>query len=536
MLVFCLVVASVLESLDAIRSEQLGRHQRDIGVAMALSRLPVLSLRQMAMLKIAIRVCNDNEIQDFVKENGSLSFVFPSKETQVYLEKAGILLEQTSKWYPDDTWAWRDFLKDTKFDDMLSYTMNKELEDSGGLKMTKGILPFKGWEALVEKKLSVFLLPPLLRSELVDVIRSIFAEIDKWIKDHSPILLDSSETARIALCHFQWNSLGKIDRVKTARTIIRIEKLHIDDPYNLALHYGLMEDMLPDRMKDILCAKCLEKYDYIKKISDSRTYGTWFAFTEESHFNHFAQRNFFTESSPEKKLECLITVMSMECIQYEDFLFCLSQMSEYEKTIVFIGFHYKILMYFLDWPLQCEFMDAAKRLLPYFTVNDFRDILKVILYERVMLGRRDFNYIVLLKEFWSISPSPLKQFIEKDPLYKNLIYTINFSTNEIFPNEQLFEDYHGNNFDQCSDYHIDNFDLTFGYPGMKYYLVRTKEPSNFFEALQLVLNAYYYKYRFGNIFCICKERRKKPEQKFQSQIKLRFTDFISKLQLQKFSC
>ncbi|GFS61512.1 uncharacterized protein TNCV_4312241 [Trichonephila clavipes] len=195
----------------------------------------VLSLRQMAMTKVAINVCLDPEILDLVKDYGCASFVFPSKVAHLYLNAESPV---------EETWMWKDFMVEkvlSKFSNLPGRRRSATQPDDWVTR--KNILPFARWEELVEERISSFLLPQLLQHELFDVVRTVSIEIDKWIKDHTEDWRKFPEIARCAQYDFQWNSHGKIDRVKTASTLIMNEKLEIEDRYLLAALYGLVDKM-----------------------------------------------------------------------------------------------------------------------------------------------------------------------------------------------------------------------------------------------------------------------------------------------------
>ncbi|GFT74422.1 uncharacterized protein NPIL_283131 [Nephila pilipes] len=469
-------------------------NKQEVSVSMAALRsVPVISLRHMAMMKIAILVCNDPDIQKFLKINGGEPSVFPSKETQIYLEKVARQTELTSVLDLEETCAWKSIFLDVNCPRPLAFAAPK---DRAFTDMRKGILPFKKWEELVERKISSFSLPPLLRVELIDVIRSVAAEIDQWFKDNNGHLLNRLQEKRSVHDHFQWNSLGKIDREKTARTLINVEGLHEEEYFDFSL-------VFMNEMFSLLLGK------NTKRLLDSGRWCycadlMWEICTGESGTKYIAQpyspvqlitlqRYSPYPSTGEQNLQCINSVMSKKYIQYEELLFCLSQVTDVERESIFKNYPFKLLMYFLDWPLQCEFLNTAKRLLPYFTANDFRDILVAILYERIMLGRKDFDYINLLKEFWSISPSPFKQNIKTDLMYKSLMYTLNFPGDEIFPHEKLFEHFIGSG-------------LTFCYRGVKYFLTGIEEPYKLPEVLHSDHFISYRDYKLCCIFYVCKLR------------------------------
>ncbi|GFT74383.1 uncharacterized protein NPIL_282981 [Nephila pilipes] len=444
---------------------------------MALRNVPVLSLRQMAMIKVAIHVCNDPDIQNFVKENGSFSFVFPSDRTQIFLNR--------EKFQSIQTWAWEYCFTDSPFCPRIQ-THKPNYDGMSQWDMTTSFPPFKTWTDLVEKKMSSFLLPRKLQPEMLDMIRLVSLEIDKWIKEHSLILNNSTEFTRAAQCYFQWNSLGIIDRIKTARTLITNESLNIDDRKILALHYGLMDDFLAYRSKGLTRGKIIDMHlpPIVRRPGE-----IWKPFTGESDFNYIAQWNFFNKSTPEQKLECLKTILYKGCMLYENFLFFLSQIGDEEREVIFKEYPLKILMYFMDWPFQCQFLEAARQLLPYLNITEFQRVLYVILYERIMIGWKDFDYISLLKEFWSQSPTILRQQMETHFLYKNLKFTMNFSENENFPYDIIDDNDNLNRF-------------AFGFRGIRFFLfIKQKSYRGmFFDSLfDFTVNDGY---QFGSLFYV----------------------------------
>ncbi|GFU05300.1 uncharacterized protein NPIL_6201 [Nephila pilipes] len=471
---------------------------------MALRNVPVLSLRQMAMIKVAIHVCNDPDIQDFVKQNGSFSFVFPSDTTQIFLYGAKLKSIQT--------WAWENFFTDSAICPQFQ-TYIPNYDEMSQWDMATSFPPFKTWTELVEKKVSSFLLPRHLQSELLDVIRLIYLEIDKWAKEHSVILIDSTEFTRAAQCYFQWNSLGMIERIKTTRMLITNESLPIEERNILALHYGLMDDLLAYRSKGLTCGKIVDMH---LPPMVSRPGEIWKPFTGESDFNYIAQWNFFNKSTPEKKLECLKTVLFKGCMLYENFLFFLSQMGDNEREVILEKYALKILMYFMDWPFHCQFLDAARQLLPYLNVTEFHRVLYVILYERIMIGWKDFDYISLLKEFWSQSPTILKQQMEKYSIYENLKFTLNYSDSNNFPREIVFD------YDNLTSF-------VFGFRGIRYFLFKKQKSSRRVFVDSLSNFSLWDGYLFASLFYVIPFRRVNSEQGIQTQIKQWKNDFFSTL-------
>ncbi|GFS61452.1 uncharacterized protein TNCV_4311821 [Trichonephila clavipes] len=358
----------------------------------------------------------------------------------------------------EETWIWSNFLKQTYFSSLYvrhdsyleGYVLDRHIK-------RKNILPFARWEELVEERISS--LPLLLRHELLDVVRSFSIEIDKWIKYHSQVWNNFSEIARSAPYDFQWNSLGEINLVGTAKALIVNETLDIKDRYILACLYGLMDQMpmgkkVPDEIVQKYSKLAERRIKFQKEWNPSRL---------GVHFNYFMRLNLFTGANSEQKVFFLKNALSQECLQCNDFLFYMSHTGNEERKEVFRVRALKILQLFLDWPLQCEFLKAAEHLLPYFSKIDFFVMLDIIIFERIMLCRKDFNYVDLLKEFWSLSPPNLKESIKNYPIYEPLMFIINFPVGEIFPSEQILQSYESDN-------------LIFRCCGVKYILCRRNEP------------------------------------------------------------
>ncbi|GFY60995.1 uncharacterized protein TNIN_234531 [Trichonephila inaurata madagascariensis] len=394
---------------------------------------PVLSLQELCLLKLATIICDDPDMKNFVQKHGNDSFVFPSKEALMFMDR--------NEERVGDTWRRKEILVDATeivdLKDRLQYfstsPRNMKLVS---INERSDILPFRKWEELVDDKFSLFLLPKSLRPKLLEIVRTVAIQIDRWVKDLSPIIHDSAEIAHNALCYFQWTSLGRINRRKTAKTIIINKGCSEPLLCVLAEYYDLMDDLDMDK----------EKVDFYRKGIDRKF---WMFLTGEVYCDPKDPFNY-----------SLLSYLNGHCLQYPDLMLGLSELTLSDKIKFYKVAGFQLLLFFLDWPLQRQFLEASELLLPFFDTDEFHAILRIILYDRILLGRKDFNYIGLLKSFWHQSSSELKEFIEGKPIYEPLMFTVNYPNEEAFPNEKLFE----SNF---------NNRLTFQYQGVKYSLFRT---------------------------------------------------------------
>ncbi|GFU46630.1 hypothetical protein NPIL_196221 [Nephila pilipes] len=206
---------------------------------MALSDPRVLSLRQVAMVKTAVAVCNDPEIQDFVKVHGSSSFAFPSKEVKVFLKEMEIP--------PHHDWAWKEISFDEHSSNCRGFHFPLKKDHIDRWTTTDDILTFGKWEELVDKKITSLVLPLQLQSELIEVFRFVTAEIYTWITNHAVILSSAAEIAHTNLHYFHWNWIGKIDPVETARSMLKSRRLPTEIHDIIAINYGFVADLITNQ-------------------------------------------------------------------------------------------------------------------------------------------------------------------------------------------------------------------------------------------------------------------------------------------------
>ncbi|GFY39513.1 uncharacterized protein TNIN_315381 [Trichonephila inaurata madagascariensis] len=416
---------------------------------MAFRIYPLLSLQQTALVKSAVTVCNDPEVKDFVKENGIMSVVFPSKETLLFLREAEKEIERT--------YIRKEVVMNGVIMSEIKKLSRPDKERVFESEVISDVLPFRRWEELIERKLSTFSLPVCLHRDLFEMIRIVSIEIDKWIKDLSLLLDRSAEIAHTALHYFQWNSHGKINRIETARELIRNEGSIREDLYKLAVQYDLVDDMIVDEIGKIECRKFVEKYQFEFKATSSGQ--RWKVAAGERSLQCTPIRVGFMKANSEEKLDYMIVGLMDDSLSYGELLEYLAIMSSDDINKCFEKLPLNIIYLFLDWPLQIMFIDAVKLLLPYFNSYFFTRILETIVLERIMLGRKDFNYIRLLKEFWSISPSELKEALITQPINNLVLFTLNYLNEDTFLNEELFEFYSRKN-------------LSFRYKGINYCLFK----------------------------------------------------------------
>ncbi|GFR32775.1 uncharacterized protein TNCT_596491 [Trichonephila clavata] len=407
------------------------------------------TLQQMSFVVIAVKISTDQEVKDLMKKYGPVSFVIPSKEIRIFLNKKP----------PESNHRemYRLYISEIK------YTLLSTSPTPGGLRdfatpfdgfhfNTYGFaandLPSTKWEELVSRKISSLGLSIILRKELMPIIRCICLEIDIWqkyLKDN--YIFEFVDIQR----YFCWNSHGKIDKIKTAKSLINNENLPISERYNLARHYGFASNVifLWEKMNR------MEK-DNAKSIGDRAVQQVWFEYRATGTVENSIQickcaignplnlRAFFSLLMPTEKVRWYKTFISIKVIDYEDLHSCLSLLEKNEQEFILRKYSSKILEYYLVWPLQNEFLNVSKIIWPYMSIESYIDLLKFIIYERIMIGWKDFDYVELLKEFWRQTPDTFKELAKKEEIYQVVLLVINCELHKNFPNEVILENYKGN--------------------------------------------------------------------------------------------
>ncbi|GFU24844.1 uncharacterized protein TNCV_1279831 [Trichonephila clavipes] len=189
----------------------------------------VPTLQQMSFVVIAVKISTDLEVRALMKKYEHASFLIPSKEMHIFLFK------KLPNYIPPVN-SYGLLITKNKYRLLTNYSVSAYYPDihnslSDLQPLTENNLPCMMWEELISKKISSLGLPYSMKSELMTLIRCICIEIDQWQKEHEDVFRFQCIDF---LTYFCWNSHGKIDKVKTAKSLINDESLCIIARYNLA--------------------------------------------------------------------------------------------------------------------------------------------------------------------------------------------------------------------------------------------------------------------------------------------------------------
>ncbi|GFX53974.1 uncharacterized protein TNCV_1155051 [Trichonephila clavipes] len=427
---------------------------------------PILSLENMALLKVAVMVCNDSGVKAVVHEFGAAAYALPSKETEIFLRKRPLsFLEELRTLHMEQVWTEEISHRSSRceFAKVIKMTAEPTSHPVEYFKLLMDKMPCKIWEDHVQCKISTFFLPKVLEDKLLLSVRHVHMEIENWFQDHSDILHRSREFQIVIQQLLQWNSRGKIDRVKTAKAMVVAGRLPTREKYIMAFWYCFRED-LPSLWEqlDTSDRKYVPQMKTLCSLEERVDDDDWLKYVWRAIFNPDEMRRFFVKLSPLRKEGFLRLALHKKNLEYRDFLFCYNCTdAERQETIRKLA-PSNILEYFLDPPLHDKFLEVSASLMPYVTHENFIYVVHAIIFGRIMPGFKDFDYVTLLKKLWSSAPVHLKKQVTADDIaYGPLMYILKYNGPLPFPHEKLLETSDSNN-------------LIFGYFGVRYCVFKSE--------------------------------------------------------------
>ncbi|GFR28533.1 uncharacterized protein TNCT_452691 [Trichonephila clavata] len=427
---------------------------------------PILSLEDMALLKVAVMVCNDPGVKAVVHAFGAAAYALPSKETQIFLRKRPLsFLEEVRTLYIEQVWTEEISHRSSRceFANVIKKAAEPTSNPVADFKLLMDKMPCKIWENYVQCKISTFFLPKVLQDKLFVSARQVTMEIENWFQDHFDNLRRSKDFQIVTQKLLQWNSRGKIDRIKTAKAMIGSDRLPGREKYIMAFDYCFKED-LPSLWEklDAFDKKYVPHVQSFFSLEEKVDDSDWLNYIWNTIHNPDEMRSFFLKLSPLRKEGFLRLALHKKTLEYEDFIFCYNHIdAERQETIKKLA-PSNILEYFLDPPLHDKFLDVAASLMPYILLEDFVYVVHAIIFGRILPGFQDFDYVSLLKKLWSITPVHLKKYVTADDIaYGPLMYILKNDGPSPFPHEKLLETGYSNN-------------MIFGYFGVRYCVFKSE--------------------------------------------------------------
>ncbi|GFT41955.1 uncharacterized protein NPIL_697341 [Nephila pilipes] len=316
-------------------------------------------------------------------------------------------------------------------------------------------MPDEMWMDFINKKVSSLVSVVVLQQRVSNLIRAISYEVYKWRHEH----FKPKSNYLVFLRDICWTSLGTIDRLKTALRLLQSENIEVRNRFVLACLYCVEESI--EFFWHQMNREQRRQFPKYNSSSLVRFYTAKLKKGTEIRWSKFISvpqprikrevawsvqdisiglRYFFTRLSSKEKQRCLAKAIN-QLVYPGDIRFYLCNVNWDELTRFFQVFYLELITYFLHWPLQSLFLDVLRRLWQFFTEESFANLVHCILQRILRNGWRDYDYVSLVQNIWSMCSDDEKERFMKHSLYKAFSVVNDYNPNppKPFPLELLEE-------------------------------------------------------------------------------------------------
>ncbi|GFT34286.1 uncharacterized protein NPIL_311341 [Nephila pilipes] len=276
----------------------------------------------------------------------------------------------------------------------------------------KNVFPdFLRGQALVDTQykyriLSSLDLPNVLKKPTMGIIQALGIEIANWCLWHKVFLIDATLDYWNRI---QWYSHGTINRLETARALIRDENISIGQRFNLACAYYLESDvrtLWKDMSLEYRHCFVTRKYEY-----KSRTF-----------WNDLGLLQLLPNlENPETRFRSILISIGNEAFHPFDLYLCLSQLEDHQLDNLFDLLSTEqcvsVCRSFLHWPLQGLFLEIFERLRTNMSTLFYIKLFVFFLCEKCNTKWSDYDYEDLVKRIWSSLPHDTKSFTRRSGIF-----------------------------------------------------------------------------------------------------------------------
>ncbi|GBN06465.1 hypothetical protein AVEN_177223-1 [Araneus ventricosus] len=260
-------------------------------------------------------------------------------------------------------------------------------------------------------KESLLLMPGRLRKLVLEAVHGLSYEVRSWRMDHAFI----GKKKRTV----HWRSDGTIDRIKTAQQLVLDESLSIRKRFEVACVYCL-EESVRTLWTEMEASRQTENIG----TADNCAVRFWARWIREGSrvpwtqaAGEYLDLPVQYSTAPIIKFSSLFPLLQPKERQKflypfrfatdEDFRISLYIVTKGEEKTILKRDAKKLLVLYLNWPLQSLFLETAEKIWTYIDKYTFYILVNVILLYYKL--RKDFDYCELLEKFWNISPNHLRK-------------------------------------------------------------------------------------------------------------------------------
>ncbi|XP_055929384.1 uncharacterized protein LOC129960191 [Argiope bruennichi] len=285
-------------------------------------------------------------------------------------------------------------------------------------------------------KEELLLIPAHLRLGLLQTILGLHSTFLNWLSENSCFTIIPNIYTVL-----YWRTDGTIDRIKTAQRLLLCKENNIEQRFDLACAYFFEESIKAlwvEMKKSGKADKPLSAYKPVTcfwvKMMHHRHQVPWIESVQKyldlsdklPVIPYARYSTFFPLLRPEDRVKFLVSLCDTTT---DDFRFCLYGATKEEEMQLLKMVPRKVLIPYLDWPLQSFFLAMAERMWNFIDCRIFKELIDIIFKKK--LKEKDFDYGTLFMDFWERGPNHLKKEAAECPIWtRRLNFYLDFIKKE----------------------------------------------------------------------------------------------------------
>ncbi|XP_055950707.1 uncharacterized protein LOC129984777 [Argiope bruennichi] len=263
-----------------------------------------------------------------------------------------------------------------------------------------------------------------LQKRMESYITPIFCEIEEWLNACFLIWAKKDDTMLVVMKSIPhcWSTDGTLDRAKSAKLIARNNNLLLINRFIFACIYcvyeeiqNLWEQLTPKDKAYFLEENSLHSYlnsiikEWITYLEswlnkDWQFCVAWILGTKLWEMNVYVMKRVLLALTPIERSHYLLQALIDKEVDSDVMRFCLMIMTRDELELVCKASAVQVFKGLASWPLRTCFTEIIDKFWPYITVEEFTDLVSMLLH-KIKDEKYDYpDLATILKKFWSKSP------------------------------------------------------------------------------------------------------------------------------------
>ncbi|GFY73675.1 uncharacterized protein TNIN_429161 [Trichonephila inaurata madagascariensis] len=295
------------------------------------------------------------------------------------------------------------------------------------------ILPDEEWEHVIKQKLPPPNCPTALLNYVTVAVRALSVEVYHWVMDHLKITSSECRTLPVLpLAWKSDGTINRIRTAENIikSEVFDIET-RFAFACNYWCWHDIQEfskKISADEYKVLT----LKYMDQSSTSTDVQMVVRFFEFIIDTTLRHSCQlwsleskwtsitmfNRVFDHLPIEKKLA--LESASVQTSHIPLGRHFLTRMDVQRRLQILQQYPYQVLRILLYWPLQSSFKDYASTVKETLSDRSFLQLIHIIICQKILPGWRDFDYVDLLRTFWWESPTHCKEYVRDDAIFEIL--------------------------------------------------------------------------------------------------------------------